>query len=76
MTVDQFQPAGTLDEANQRLRKLEHALAVERDRVRRMTPSATFEEEEQVRREIESGTWVPARPAFDTIIAELRAARG
>lgn len=76
MTPNGFEPAQSLDEANERLRKLEHALAVEQDRVRRMTPIATFEEEEEFRKELEAGGRVDGRAFIAKIIADLEAADG
>ena len=76
MLPNGFQPAESLDEANERLRKLEYALAVERDRVRRMTPIATFEEEEEVRREVEAGGRVSADEVMHRLFAGLEGLDG
>ena len=76
METNGFKPAESLEEANARLRKLEHALAVERDRVQRMTPIATFEEEEEFRKELEAGETTDGEAFIQQIIAELEAADG
>lgn len=76
MTPNEFRPATSLEEANDRLRRLEHALAVERDRVRRMTPIATFEEEEEFRKELEAGGRVPADEVVARLFASLEGLDG
>lgn len=75
MNPNEFQPARSLEEANERLRKLEQALAAERARVKRMTPAATPEQEEEMRRVLAAADWVDGS-ALDRMIAELEAVDG
>lgn len=75
MAPNEFQPARSLDEANERLRKLEQDLAAERARVKRMTPAATPEQEEEMRHVLASTDWVDGS-ALDRMIAELEAVDG
>lgn len=76
MTPNEFRPAQNLDEANERLRKLEQDLAAERARVKRMTPKATPEQEAEVREWLKATDWRDASADLREIIAELRADDG
>lgn len=75
MEPNEFKPALTLEEANERLRAVEHALADERERIRHMTP-ITPEEMQRLRRELERDDWIDGHELVARIVAECEAADG
>ncbi len=71
MTPNEFRPAQSLDEANDRLRAAEQALNKARRRLRRSVYMASPAEQEAMRKKMEATTWIDGFELLARLKAEV-----